>query len=242
MPHRKELQFFNDYWPRGLDWYREHFKYAPDGALIGEATPTYLTSPDVPERLAQVVPNAKLITLCRNPVDRAYSGYWFRIGYRLEPRSFEEAVRAELAGDPTAFPYLDHGRYARHLERFERSFPRDRLFVALLDDLHEDPRAVYSDICRFLGVDPGSIPEEVGQATHQAHRLRSMRLRRMTLKWQARLKLPPRIKDLLYELNKEYVKYPPMSGELREMLVARFSEDNARLAERLDRDLSAWAK
>jgi len=240
MPYRKELQFFNDFWSEGLDWYRAHFSGAPAGAVVGEATPTYLMNAHVPQRLATVLPNAKLITLVRNPVDRAYSAYWFRVGYRLEGRSFEEAVANELGGQPTVYPYIGEGRYVRHLERFEQYFPRDRMFVRLLDDLEEDPRGSYADICRFIGVDSSVVPSTVGTVEHQAHRLRSVRFRKLTLRWQRRLKLPERVRTWLYELDKQYQQYPPMDPGLRAQLSAEFAEDNDRLAAWLGRDLSAW--
>jgi len=45
------------------------------GMVTGEATPYYIFHPTAPRRMAKVLPNVKLITLLRNPVDRAYSHY-----------------------------------------------------------------------------------------------------------------------------------------------------------------------
>ena len=75
MVPEKELHFFSGYWEQGLDWYEQCF--VPNGKpLVGEASPSYLENPVARERIASVLPGAKLIAMMRNPVDRAYSQYW----------------------------------------------------------------------------------------------------------------------------------------------------------------------
>ena len=75
----KELHFFDNKFAEGVRWYRRCFSEGKlvDGqrTITGEASPSYLFDPQVPERMARIVPNARLIALLRNPVDRAYSHY-----------------------------------------------------------------------------------------------------------------------------------------------------------------------
>ena len=85
---------------------------------VGEATPTYLADPVALDRMAATIPDARLLAVLRDPVDRAYSHYWMEHARDREPRTFEQAVADELAGRPaTDVDYLDRGRYVRQLGR-----------------------------------------------------------------------------------------------------------------------------
>ena len=75
---QKELHYFDRFFDQGIEWYRRCFPPPKwiDGrrAITGEATP-YLSKPSAAERMAKVLPQARLLVLLRNPVDRAYSDY-----------------------------------------------------------------------------------------------------------------------------------------------------------------------
>jgi hypothetical protein len=145
----KSPHYFDINFGRGLDWYRSHFPTRSSLAktaqrtgfrpLTGEASPYYLFHPLVAERVAEVMPKAKLIVTLRNPADRAYSNYWERRGSDAEDLpTFEAALAAEeerLAGevekikaDPRYYShhhdnhsYLARGRYLEQLQPwFER--------------------------------------------------------------------------------------------------------------------------
>src|SRR4051812_47155826 len=73
----KELDFFDrqEPTPDALAAYARHFAGATADEVAGEATPTYLHSPAAVARMAQTVPDARLVAILRNPIDRAYSHY-----------------------------------------------------------------------------------------------------------------------------------------------------------------------
>ncbi len=102
----KEILFFSNCdgnYDKGLSWYRAHFplkvkkdfseKVRKQKFLTGEASPVYIYHPAVPQRILDVVPNAKLIAVLRNPIDRAYSQYNKASKYGNETLPFDEAVR-----------------------------------------------------------------------------------------------------------------------------------------------------
>lgn len=99
----KEVHFFDrpENFSRGIEWYRRSFPspQRKDGreSITGEATPSYLIDPLVPERMADAVPEARLIALLRNPVDRAYSHFHMAERKGGARRTFEEAVEEERA-------------------------------------------------------------------------------------------------------------------------------------------------
>jgi hypothetical protein len=172
-PFRKEIKFFDIHYPKGLMWYRAHyplFAKMTDGALTGEATPYYIFHPLAAQRLAETLPNVKLIFMLRNPVDRAYSHYSHINRVGREPLSFEDAIEAEsdrLAGeaekimaDPNYstfthvhYSYLTRGRYIEQLPRWLERFPRDRMLILASEDLSREPAAAFQRALDFLGLD-----------------------------------------------------------------------------------------
>jgi hypothetical protein len=159
MAGNKELHFFTDRYDRGLDWYRHQFEGSAGHTAIGEATPTYMYDPVAVERMSTVLPDAKLVAVLRNPVDRAYSHYWHQVEKQRESASFADAVAAEstrLAGtsgiERRAWAYLEKGRYLEQLNKVCAVYPREALHVLLFEDLRDRPGEVFDALCGLLGV------------------------------------------------------------------------------------------
>jgi hypothetical protein len=153
----KELHFFDNNFAEGQSWYERYFpqsKRIDDRKTVsGEATPSYLFDPLVPERMAKTVPDARLIALLRNPVDRAYSQYQMRVRRGHEDRSFEEAIRQETAGESRA-DYLARGRYAEQLERFAFFADRNNLLVMKAENFFSHRWDVFDRTLEFLELPP----------------------------------------------------------------------------------------
>ncbi|HSS98939.1 MAG TPA: sulfotransferase domain-containing protein [Terriglobales bacterium] len=172
----KEVHYFDgglnpavDTFQKGERWYRAHFPLAArcqNGSKVFEASPFYLFHPLVPERMAAVVPKAKLIVLLRNPTDRAISHYFHarRVGYEDLP--IDQALRAEESRvrglverqqwkDPTLrhYTYKARGRYAEQLERFMGKFPRNQLLVLNSERLACEPERVLRSVFEFAEID-----------------------------------------------------------------------------------------
>ena len=137
--------------------------------MVGEASPSYLFHPRAPERAAAVVPDARLIALLRDPVERAFSHYRFEVALGRERLTFQEAIDREderiggdeerMRADPSYFGhawwnfgYLARGRYAEQLARWLAVFPRERLLVVASEELFADPPRTYETVLDFLGV------------------------------------------------------------------------------------------
>jgi hypothetical protein len=177
----KELHYFDiRIEEEGTEWYRQWFPSPrwKDGrrTMSGEATPGYLSHPNVPERAARVVPQARLIALLRNPVDRAYSDYHQTARKGREPLTFEGAVEAEEAWlcserDETSerkdgtgrnqskYGYLAGGIYVDQLMRWSKFFPHEQLLVLKSEDLFERGPDTLRRVLRFLDL-PGWEPED----------------------------------------------------------------------------------
>ena len=172
-PSWKEVSFFDRHWTRGEAWYRGNFPNVlrARGDLVGEASPSYLFHPLAPRRVAELVPDARLIALVRNPVDRAYSHYHHEVALGREPLSFEGALAAEeertageeerLVAEPRYFShawwnytYQARGRYAEQLERWLEVFPREQLLILPSEELLGEPERAHVRVLEFLGAEP----------------------------------------------------------------------------------------
>lgn len=220
---RKEIHFFDRHFERGLDWYESQFTPKPHHVQVGEATPAYMYDPAARERLTRSLPEARLVVILRNPVDRAYSHYWHKRRLGDETlASFEEAIAAEPqrrarkgVRKRIGFAYVDRGHYVDQIADLITRQGEERVHVMLLDDLVRDRVGTLRELLAFLEVDTG--PAE-------------------TL--EVRRRNPYRVTTS--EGTTESVDYSPMSPETRARLTEVYAESNARLAELLGRDLSAW--
>ncbi|MGZ4713627.1 MAG: sulfotransferase [Acidimicrobiia bacterium] len=174
----KGFYYFDEQFGRGDGWYRSHFPTrfrhgatSADGGrrMVGEATPYYLYHPLAPMRAHAVVPDAQILVVLRDPVERAYSHYKERRANDTEPLSFADAVAAEearLVGEETRIrtepgyvsfghrhcSYLDQGRYAPMLERWFAAYGRDRVHVEISEEMYADPQATLDRVTHRLGI------------------------------------------------------------------------------------------
>lgn len=245
VPQSKEVNFFNDEgnFARGVDWYAGLFAAGAGKKAIGEASPAYLFSDETPARIAEIVPQARLVVILRNPIDRAHSHYLHARYYGLERRTFEEAVADERTDpDGKGWPfYLGFSRYEPQLVRFTELFPRDQLLVLLLDDLIADPVGTFMTLCAHIGIDETVVPANVGEVTNTYREPRAAPLLRFLIRSAQKGRLPRRVwRPLVNLATREGRTPPPLDRAFRNELAAYFAEDNAALARWLGRDLSMW--
>ncbi|HEX3721936.1 MAG TPA: sulfotransferase domain-containing protein [Nitrolancea sp.] len=217
---RKEINYFMYRYAEGVDWYRAHFAMPlmngeKEPYVVGEASPGYAIDPFAPQRVADLIPNVKLIVLLRDPVARAYSHYHHERRLRMEPLdSFEAALAAEperlrgererVYSDPTyrrfawyLDSYVTQGIYADYLPQWLDVFPREQLLAIQSEAFFRDPATTLQTIVRFLELPDWTPPP------HQGH--------------------------------KAFV-YPPMRPEVKEKLREFYAPHNERLFALLDVD------
>jgi len=175
LPDVKEPLFFEKEFNRGAEYYwNTNFSSWNGEKMVGEARHRNLYLPYVPERIASTFPNARLLVVVRNPVDRAFSHYNHRRVRGLEKSTFEEAIQLDmeriergefihaedeirlyiqnLRPDGSSFhsTIIDSGYYAEQVKRYLKFFDRKQLLIVFLDDLKKDPKRCYFEILRFL--------------------------------------------------------------------------------------------
>jgi hypothetical protein len=230
--------------------YEAQFAGVTSEIAIGEASPWYIYCPQVAQRIAQDVRDARLVAMLRHPVDRAFSSFCMLQRDCREPeRDFVRALALEkeriAAGWEPIWHYAAMGLYSQQLERYYTLFGRDRLRVYLYDDFSRDPLPILRDLYAFLGVDPGFVPD-VSMRPNQSYVPRSRRLglalmRENAARRVARAVLPwplrRRLRETLDRLNRTR---PALDPVLRRELIALFRDDILRVQELIGRDLSHW--
>jgi hypothetical protein len=151
MSRPKELNYFvkEGTWARGIDWYAQHFD--PDVPVRGEASPNYSAHPyrrGVVRRLHASIPEAKLIYLVRDPLERI-AAHWVH-NYA---KHREKGDLATTVNNPRA-SYVTRSRYAMQLHRYLRRFPLDQIMVIEQEDLRSDRARTLRRVFEFAGVDP----------------------------------------------------------------------------------------
>ena len=256
LPPEKELAFFDrTHRTDDVDWYRACFAPARDEPAVGEATPTYMLRRSSIARMADLLPDARLIVLLRDPVDRAYSHYWHWQGRMGERRTFAEVVESELARGvpeepgrwdaeaPEGYSYLAHGHYGRQLDWLAERYPAEAIHVELFDELERDPVAAFQAVCRHIGIDETTVPESVGAVANPYKHYHPAWLWAIFVRVRIGRWLPARAGAAIYRaMVREGNPYPPVEPAVRARLAEHYAPERDALARRLGRDLSAWSR
>ncbi len=166
----RETYYFNipENHQKGYGWYLKHFpnKLKKGDRLTFECSPSYLWSPEVPQRICEDLGPIKLVVILRNPVDRAYSAWQMYHSYqqlphlqdRADQRTFAQAIAEELGESPYTnnypYGYLSRGHYAQQLENYYRYFKPSQILVLEFSDLIKNLARNLNQLCDFLTIDP----------------------------------------------------------------------------------------
>ena len=162
---KKELHYFDRSWetPFGdadVERYHRYFP-VPNGAVAGEWTPGYLIDFWTPELIARAAPDARILVLLRDPVERFRSGLTHQLATSRQP-----LVHRDIQG---AF---QRGLYAPQLRRVLAAFPAEQVWVGQYEACRADPAGQLARTYAFLGLAPHELDAdafagEVNPTTHQ---------------------------------------------------------------------------
>jgi hypothetical protein len=174
-------------WPRGRGWYESLFDGAGTAAAIGECSPSYTFAHvcrGVPERMAQVVPQARLVYLVRDPIARMQSNYMHQVSAGRERRRAELALLDDR--------YLGPSLYGFQLAAFLDYFDRSQVLVIASEALRDRPREAPNAVFDHLAGDPAAVDLDMRLQDHRSIDKPVPRLH--DLKWLPRrqVRLDPR--------------------------------------------------
>jgi hypothetical protein len=251
MAAAKEIHFFSRHFHKGVPWYESHFPTGLDVPVVGEFSTSYMLDTAVPERIAALIPNANLLFIFRNPVERAYSNYWFSISIGTQDReqSFSDAIRTADGHKK----YIASGCYYQHLAQFLRFFSPQQIFVMITEEFKRSPIQQMALCYDFLGVDSTFRPDINQQynvtVTIPNNWLGSAYTAWVTTKQQIKplfKRFPVSLRRNLAQLEKRAVRQvmtderPSMLDADGTFLVEIFAEQNQKLANFIGRELLDW--
>ena len=245
--------------------YREHiwrrpdyealFDPAPAGTLRGESTPLYLYDRAAMRRIRAALPDARLIVIVRDPVERAHSNWTHLWSAGLEPvgdfvRACGEEERRIAAGWASFWHYAGLGRYGEQLEYLFTIFPREQVLVLRYRLLVDEPEQTLDEICAFLGVQQGVLAE-IPRHNVTAHPEPTLTHRAVSLAQRAGNAVGTFVPGLTAAtltgplerfLQRHSRERQPLDWQQRQELLPRFEDDIKRLEKVLDESFEDWLR
>lgn len=260
MPKIKEIHYFGSdlrlEGPATLEDYLSLFKEATEEKRVGETSVWYLYSKLAAQEIKRFNPQAQIIVMLRDPVDKIHSNHSYAL-YRGNEKIADLGAALDDEEDRRNNPHLSRGPlyrdslgYTEQVKRYVDIFGWDSLHVIIYDDLKNDVSGTYRGVLEFLGVRLDFEPEF--RIINSNKRPRSRALQNFILRppqsikalGKSALPLPlrHRIIGKLNSLNARRESRPPMDPELRKRLREEFVPEVERLSEFLGRDLSHWSR
>jgi hypothetical protein len=205
----KGSHYFSYNYHRGWEWFQAQFPTRRWARLVEarhghpmfcfDACPYYLFHPFAVERMAQALPDIKVMVMLRDPVRRAESHFHHSVRHGHETLGFEEALAAEadrLAGEDDRMQrdwtywshshehhsYVSKGMYADQLERLYQYYPHDQVMVIQSEAFYRDPNLVLERVTDWLGLPPVELSRTDDRNGHRyQHMDRAMRSRLIDL-------------------------------------------------------------
>ncbi len=198
----REIHFWDDMasrWPTQDDIDRYHrFFPRPEGGVTGEKTPQYMSLWWAPRMLAQAAPEARLIVMLRDPIDRYVSGRTQVEKYRPAPGTGGQADYDRRAVEIS----MHRGQYALQLHWLLEAFPREQLLILQYEACNADPQVQLDRTFAHIGVGPWAVPEE-------------LLAREVNTAWMEKVPLEPEREALLRALYRpEVIRLKEMVPEL----------------------------
>ncbi len=236
-------------------------KASEEHIAVGEATVWYLYSVEAVPNIERALGGSRYIVMIRNPVEMAYALHaeWllngaetikdFRKAWEMSPvRREGKGLRSLFISEPRLLDYQKVCSLGEQLERLYTIVPRERVLVLVLDDLRKDARAEYLRVLDFLGVPddgrtdfaPRNPSKKVRSHFLQKFIIVAMKTERVFKNWVHRAPTVSQIWWKINAWNKIPQRRPPLSPEMRQVLVSYFAQDVQKLSELLSRDFSEW--
>jgi len=224
----KEVDFFikENNFDKGVEWYQDRFR--GDYKIFGEASPNYSKAhyfAGVPQRMAEIVPEVKLIYLVRDPIERIISHYTHNYSEGREHRPIEKVLQ-RLEDNH----YVLCSKYYWQLEHYLQFFSKDQILVIPSFQLMNERRKALQEVFDFIGVDSSFYTAEFEEQKHKSgQKRRKGRLSRLVLESPVIKSLkgyiPDVFKDPIKRATRPQVQKPELSASLRQRLTVCLATD-----------------
>ena len=259
MSSQKEPDFFSDqslqkkklYYDKNridtLEKYNSLFE-REDVILRGDSSVSYLFYEDVPHKIITYNPDAKIIIMLRNPIDRAFSHYLMDYSLGLISESFETIIQKQSKHKNANLfyqQYIQVSEYSKQIKRYLEVFSKENIHFIDYEDFKNDTSDVVSSVFLFLGVNDDFQPYlKKKYNTYTAPKNRFIRhvysfvaFRKMVANILSK-NLTKTIRNLLFRSDKK----PQLPELTRNFLKKHFESDVRELSELLNKDFTKWIR
>ena len=169
-PVRPEPKFFLDIdeFDNGRGYYETKYFQArsSEHTYIGEKSTSYIEHKEVAGRIKSFYPNARILMILRDPVERAYSNYKFSVENGIETLPFGEALEAEqeriskggFGSSVNPFAYAKRGHYINYIRGYSEVFDESRINIIIFEEFIGREQGI-AGLYRWLGISDGFLPE-----------------------------------------------------------------------------------
>lgn len=249
LPTNKEPRYFTPQVKESvsLEEYGRLYRDAGKYAASGDLSANYLLFEDVPQKIHDVCPAAKIIIMMRDPVARSFSDFSFAQTLGIEPEtSFMKAIqRYEDRSSKEWYLsryYIEQGMYYASVRRYQETFGRDQVLVLLFEDLSRNPQEMFCQIATHIGVDSGVFQALDLTEPYNQYRMPKARglvnfVRALSLQKLIPDSFLQRVRPLFFDTKK-----PRLDDESRQLLQTMYEPDVARMEDLLGRKLPELRK
>jgi hypothetical protein len=238
-----QLAFVRELWQ-----YERLFENTNQEKAIGEFSTSYLFSHKAAENIYQYNPEAKVVAVLRNPIDRIFSHYLMAYRDSFTTENFMDAVKRDMKkakkGWGISELFVELGMYASQIKRYQNMFPSQQIKILLYDDLKNTPAELLNDFCRFLNIDSYEFKMEskYNVAAVPKHKQFMNLMTKWGLKKKAGSLLPAALKKRVKGIVFTSDHLPLISKEEKLFLLDIYKEDILKTAALTGKDLSHWLK
>jgi len=170
LSREKESDFFARNFNKGLEWYENQFenkscKYRLDASTSYSAG--FGGSPNhILKKISDFSPNAKILYIVRDPIERTWSSYWHAVRAGLERDTFEKTIQK------TNCPHITGSEYKKRLNEIYSFFPKKNVLVISFSDFKSTPNEVLRKIYDFLGIEQQYTRDESNTHSNKSFKWR----------------------------------------------------------------------
>lgn len=259
MSSQKEPDYFSDkaineqgmYYGKNrvdkLDKYESLF-VQKESVVYGEGSVSYLFYDNVAEDIKKYNPNAKIIIMLRNPIERAFSHYLMDYRLGLISDSFENIITKKSKHKNAHLfyqQYIEVSKYAKQIQRYLDFFEKENILFIDYEDFKKNVSKTVDKVYDFLNISTefaADINTKYNTFTMPKNKgirfIYSFVFLRKVLTFLFPIYLVKNIRFLLFKADKK----PELLKETRSQLRIIFNDDIKKLEEVLGKDYSKWIK
>jgi hypothetical protein len=230
---------------KGDAWFYGQFRHQP-GLKMGDVSVDYLYDLKAAQTVHQYAPKAKLVASLRDPIERAFSAYFWTIRKGKLPNvSVDEGLRRAVDAyqnnkrstdvERRYCQLIERGFYDDQLNSYLRVYPAQQLMVFLFEDVRKDAAESLRRVLTFVGADPNFVPKSLHTKPKVNLYYRPLiQLERLAPESRVMGKMVDKLSGTLKNFNLGADK-PKLSAEVEEQLVAIYRPHMIALQTLLDK-------